>query len=113
MRQGELKASKAVCEKLAQMSAATVDRLLAPERRKLALKGRGGTKPGTLLKHQIPVRTFADWNEQKPGFLEIDLVAHDGGSSCGEYCQILDGTDILHGVVRAVRRAYKGPNLRI
>lgn len=97
VRQGELKAGKAVREKLARMSAATVDRLLAPERRKSALKGRGGTKPGTLLKHQIPVRTFADWNEQKPGFLEIDLVAHDGGSSCGEYCQILDCTDICTG----------------
>jgi len=97
VQHGELKAPKAVCEKVAKMSAATVDRLLAPERRKGALKGRGGTKPGTLLKHQIPVRTFADWNEQKPGFLEIDLVAHDGGSSCGEYCQILDGTDIYTG----------------
>lgn len=97
VRQGELKASKAVCEKLVRMSAATVDRLLAPARKKMALKGRGGTKPGTLLKHEIPVRTYADWNEQKPGFLEIDLVAHDGGSSSGEYCQILDGTDICTG----------------
>jgi hypothetical protein len=97
VRQSELKASKATCEKLGRMSAATVDRLLESERKKSALKGRGGTKPGTLLKHQIPVRTFADWNEQKPGFLEIDLVAHDGGSSGGEYCQILDGTDICTG----------------
>ena len=97
VRHGELKATKAVCEKVAKMSAATVDRLLAPKRRKMTLKGRSQTKPGTLLKQQIPVRTFADWNEQKPGFLEIDLVAHDGGSSCGEYCQILDGTDIHTG----------------
>lgn len=97
VRQGELKASKTTAEKLAQMSAATVDRLLGAERKKLCLKGRSRTKPGTLLKHQIPVRTFSDWDELKPGFLEIDLVAHDGGSSSGEYCQILDATDICTG----------------
>jgi len=97
VRQGELRASGPVQGKLIGMSAATIDRLLAPERRKFALKGRGRTKPGTLLKHQIPVRTFADWDEMKPGFLEIDLVAHDGGSSHGEYCQILDATDVCTG----------------
>lgn len=97
VRQGELKVSKSTAEKLSQMSAATVDRLLAPERKKLCLKGRSRTKPGTLLKHQIPVRTFAAWNELRPGFLEIDLVAHDGGSSYGEYCQILDATDVCTG----------------
>jgi len=97
VRQGELKVSKATAEKLAGMSAATVDRLLAPERKKLCLKGRSRTKPGTLLKEQISVRTFSEWDELKPGFLEIDLVAHDGGSSHGEYCQILDATDICTG----------------
>lgn len=97
VRQGELKISKATAGKLAGMSAATVDRLLAPERKKMCLKGRSRTKPGTLLKHQIPVRTFSDWDDLKPGFLEIDLVAHDGGSSHGEYCQILDATDVCTG----------------
>lgn len=97
VRQGELKVSKATAAKLARMSPATVDRLLAPERKKLCIKGRSQTKPGTLLKHQIPVRTFSEWNELKPGFVEIDLVAHDGGSSHGEYCQILDVTDICTG----------------
>ena len=57
-------------------SAATIDRLLQRERAQLRLKGRTHTKPGSLLKHQIPIRTFADWNEQEPGFFEIDLVAH-------------------------------------
>lgn len=97
VRQRELRLSKATAAKLVKMSAATVDRLLAPERKKLCLKAKSRTKPGTLLKHQIPVRTFADWDELKPGFLEIDLVAHDGGSSHGEYCQILDATDICTG----------------
>lgn len=94
---GELRVSGAVRDKLVAMSPATIDRLLAPERKKAALKGRSRTKPGTLLKHQIPVRTFTDWNETKPGFMEIDLVAQDGGSSQGEYCQILDATDVCTG----------------
>lgn len=97
VRQGELRVNGQVRAQLIQMSAATIDRLLEPERTKAALRGRHGTKPGTLLKHQIPVRTFADWNEMKPGFLEIDLVAHDGGSSHGEYCQILNATDVCTG----------------
>jgi hypothetical protein len=69
-------------------------RLLKPERRKYELRGRSGTKPGTLLKKQIPIRTFAEWDEQRPGFVEIDLVGHDGGLAAGDYCQTLDLTDI-------------------
>jgi len=97
VRCGELQVSRGVREKLARISASSIDRLLKPERLKMQVKGRSGTKPGTLLKHQIPVRTYADWNEQQPGFLEIDLVGHDGGSAQGEYCQILDATDIHTG----------------
>jgi hypothetical protein len=94
---GELKTSRTVRDKLMRISASTIDRLLEPERKKYTLKGRGRTKPGTLLKHQIPVRTFSQWNDAQPGFLEIDLVAHDGGSNQGEYCQTLDGTDVATG----------------
>lgn len=83
--------------KLLAISPATMDRLLAPARARIWDKERSSTKPGTLLKHQIPIRTFADWNEKMPGFLEIDLVAHDGGSSYGEYIQSLDATDIATG----------------
>ncbi len=79
------------------ISPATIDRVLAPERRKFALRGRCGTKPGTLLKHQIPIRTFAEWNEAQPGFVEIDLVGHDGGDACGDFCQTLDVTDVASG----------------
>src|SRR5947199_207539 len=52
------------------------------------------TKPGSLLKHQIPIRTFADWDDARPGFLEVDLVAHGGESSSGEYLHSLVLTDI-------------------
>lgn len=79
------------------MSSATIDRLLVPAKKGLVPKGRCTTKPGTLLKHTIPIRTFADWNEDKPGFLEIDLVAHCGDSTRGEYINTLDMTDVCTG----------------
>jgi len=94
---GELRLPPSTKEKLLQISAASIDRLLQPERRKHQLRQRSHTKPGTLLKHQIPIRTFAEWNEQQPGFVEIDLVAHDGGLALGDFCQTLDLTDICTG----------------
>ncbi len=57
------------------MSAATADHLLSSQR-KLGQRGLSTTRAGTLLKQQIPIRTFGEWNEIQPGFLEADLVAH-------------------------------------
>jgi hypothetical protein len=96
-RHGELMLSEEVRAKLLAISAATIDRLLAGERTRLQLKGRTGTKPGGVLRSKIPVRTFADWDGARPGFLEIDLVAHCGGNGGGEYCQTLDVTDVATG----------------
>jgi hypothetical protein len=79
------------------MSAASIDRHLAPERAKLFPRGRSHTKPGTLLKSQIPIRTWAQWSENMPGFVEIDLVGHEGGNSSGEFCFTLTVTDIFTG----------------
>lgn len=93
-RAGELDLDPVVRAKLVSMSAATIDRRLAPERKRMQLKGRSHTKPGSLLKSQIPIRTWADWNEATPGFVEIDLVAHEGGNSAGQFCQTLTMTDI-------------------
>lgn len=93
-RFGGLCVDDAVRTKLLTVSASTIDRLLASTKAKSRLKGRSGTKPGTLLKHHIPIRTFADWNEALPGFVEVDLVAHDGGLAFGEFAQTLDVTDI-------------------
>ena len=95
--QKALRMKKAVQNKLVALSAATADRLLKEERQKHTLKGRSHTKPGTLLKHQVPIRTFADWDEARPGFLEIDLVGHDGGKAQGDYCFTLDITDVASG----------------
>ncbi|MGI9069676.1 MAG: hypothetical protein ACR2HX_25140 [Pyrinomonadaceae bacterium] len=68
LRHNEMRCDAATSKKLAQMSAATIDRLLRPERQQYQLKGRSHTRPGTLLKHQIPMRTFNEWDEQQPGF---------------------------------------------
>ncbi|NSW80543.1 MAG: transposase, partial [Chthonomonadetes bacterium] len=75
-RHGEWQVDAHTESKLLRISASTIDRLLAPEKRQGLLKPKSHTKPGTLLKKQIPVRTFADWDEKRPGFLEADLVAH-------------------------------------
>lgn len=93
----EIRVDKVTERKLLTISAATIDRLLKPERKKFKGKGRSLTKPGTLLKHQIPIRTFSEWNEQKPGFVEIDLVGHDGGNSSGEFSQTLTVADVCTG----------------
>lgn len=96
-RHGELELETTTRQKLCAISAASVDRLLAGERRRLQLRGRSGTKPGTLLRQQIPIRTFAEWDQTQPGFVEIDLVGHDGGLAQGDFCQTLDVTDVASG----------------
>ena len=94
-RQGRLQVSDPlVREQLVTASAATIDRLLAKTKRASQLKGRSFTRPGSLLKHHIPVRTFADWSDVRPGFCEADLVAHDGGSAYGVFAQTLTLTDV-------------------
>jgi hypothetical protein len=94
-RQGRLQVGDPlVREQLVTASAATIDRLLAKTKRASQLKGRSFTRPGTLLKHHIPVRTFADWSDVRPGFCEADLVAHDGGSAYGEFAHTLTLTDV-------------------
>jgi hypothetical protein len=102
---GEIKLKEGLREKLLAMSASTADRLLASERRKIEIKSRSKTRPGSLLKHQIPIRTFSEWDDARVGFLEIDLVGHDGGNTSGDYCQSLDGTDVKSGwtELRALR----------
>jgi hypothetical protein len=115
-RHGHLSLSDAVREQLLTLSPATADRLLAPLRQP---HGLTTTKPGRLLKKQIPVRTFTEWTDAKPGFLEADLVAHCGGSMEGAFLYTLTLTDVAttwteclpllhrtqHGVVQALQRA--------
>ena len=96
-RFGELIIDDDTAALLVGMSAATIDRRLAPERKRHELKGRSHTKPGSLLKSQIPIRTWADWDDAVPGFVEIDLVGHEGGNAAGEHAYTLTVTDIATG----------------
>lgn len=104
-RDGELDLTDDEADLLCRMSAATIDRRLAPERAKMLPRGRSHTKPGSLLKSQITIRTWADWDDASPGFVEIDLVGHEGGTASGEFCFTLTVTDIATGwtVNRSVR----------
>ena len=93
----ELQVSEETASALNVMSPATMDRRLASERAKLVLRGRSHTKPGSLLKDSIPIRTWAQWDDACPGFVEIDLVGHEGGNAMGEHCYTLTVTDIATG----------------
>lgn len=84
-RDKELAITDVQAELLMRMSAATIDRRLAGERAKLFARDRSYAKPGTLLKSQIPVRTWAERDGAVPGFVESDLVGH-GGSNCFGEC---------------------------
>ena len=96
-RDGDLVCSDEEARLLTSMSAASIDRHLGPSRKELGARGRSHTKPGSLLKSQIPIRTWAEWDEDRPGFVEIDLVGHEGGNSSGEFCFTLTVTDIATG----------------
>lgn len=95
-KHGYLSLTDAIKEKLLALSAASADRLLREERKKYA-KRKSTTRPGYLLKKHIPVRTYADWKEDSPGFLEADLVAHGGESASGQFLQTLTMTDVYSG----------------
>lgn len=104
-RCGEITLSAPTKELLLQMSRSTIDRCLAPKRFNQP-HGLSTTKPGTLLKQNIPVRTFTDWSDDIPGFMEIDLVAHCGESAEGQFLYTLTCTDLCTGwtEVIALRR---------
>ena len=81
---------------LLRISAPTIDRLLAPLRSRYTKTGLATTKPGSLLKKHIPIRTN-QWDERKPGFLEADTVAHCGSSTAGMYVFTLNTVDLATG----------------
>jgi len=95
-RHEHLQISEECRRQLLAMSAATADRLLASQR-KLSQRGLSTTRAGTLLKQQIPIRTFQEWSEARPGFLEADLVAHCGTDIEGGYLYTLTLTDVATG----------------
>lgn len=85
-----------VKHKLLSVSASTLDRLLQPVRVGHSGRGRATTKPGTLLRRNVPIKT-GQWDEFKPGFVEADTVAHCGASMAGQFAWTLDIVDIATG----------------
>ena len=83
-------------EKLRRISKNTIDRILKPTRSRYGARGRSGTRPGTLLHNQIPIKT-AHWNVSEPGFMQADTVAHCGSSMEGDFVWSLTFTDIFSG----------------
>jgi site-specific recombinase XerD len=107
-RHGHLHLCEQSRSHLLSMSAATADRLLQAHR-KAASRSPTITQPGPLLKDQIPIRTFHQWDETRPGFLEADLVGHHGGDIHGSFLYTLTLTDIATGWTECLPLLYKSP----
>lgn len=95
-RHEELQISSETKTLLLRMSRSTIDRCLQPARFEHR-RGLSTTKPGSLLKKAIPVRTYAQWDDARPGFVEMDLVAHCGETTAGQYLNTLNVVDISTG----------------
>lgn len=104
---GHLAIGGDVHDQLLMMSPATADRILSQYRRREAPRGIGTTRPGILLKHQVPVRTFADWTDTRSGFVEADLVAHCGSRAEGCFLYSLVVTDVTTGWIECHPLLYR------
>ena len=102
----EIELAKETKELLLKISSASIDRCLRPVRYKSS-HGLSTTKPGSLLKSLIPVQTFTAWDEERPGFMEIDLVAHCGNTTEGQYLNTLTCTDISTGWTDVTALAHR------
>lgn len=96
-QQGELHVEAGIAAELRQMSPSTIDRRLRPYRQRGKRRSLSTTKPGTLLKGAIPLRTFGEWQREQPGTVQIDLLAHCGESSEGFYLTTLSAVDEATG----------------
>jgi hypothetical protein len=106
VRHEHLHISEECRSQLLSMSAATADRLLSSQRKR-GQHGLSTTRAGTLLKQQIPIRTFEEWKGTRPGFLEADLVAHCGADIEGGYLYTLTLTDIATGWTECLPVLYR------
>src|SRR6202049_56285 len=93
-RHGHLQLAQEVRTGLLAMSAATIDRALHDIRRHTGTAARRRAAPSAAIRRSVPVRTFDDWDDPAPGFVEVDLVAHSGTTVRGSYVQTLTLTDI-------------------
>ena len=99
-RHGHLKLEAELRKKVFSVSAATIDRMLTAVRKSAGVRRKRRAKK--KISKDIPIKTFADWKDVTPGFLEIDFVVHAGGSMAGEYLHSLVATDVCSGWVEAV-----------
>jgi hypothetical protein len=105
-RHGHLHLTQEYRDQLLAMSAATAERILRSQRTRQP-SGLSTTRAGTLLKNNIPIRTFQDWNETQPGFVEADLVAHCGIQAEGGYLYTLTLTDVATGWTECLPLLYR------
>jgi hypothetical protein len=110
-RHQELSLSAEIKSQLLRMSPSTIDRCLRPARFEEKRHGLSTTKPGTLLKKAIPIRTYADWDDARPGFVEVDLVAHCGESVEGQFLNTLTTTDVSTGWTECVAVLHRSQHL--
>jgi hypothetical protein len=99
-RHGHLSLDPEIRKKVVAVSAATIDRVLTPVRQSAGMRRRRHGKK--KVSKEIPIKTFSDWKDPAPGFLEIDFVVHGGGSMSGEYLHSFVVTDVCSGWVEAV-----------
>jgi hypothetical protein len=101
-RHGRLDASPELRDKLLAVRAATIDRLLSEVR----VVARGGrrrrTDMSSAVRRLVPIRTFGNWNDPAPGFVEVDFVAHSGTSTSGSFVQTMVLTDVSTGWTECV-----------
>jgi len=101
-----------VIDQVLAMSPATIDRRLAPARAGLETRKQiSHTRPGSMLKSSIPMKTWHEWNESEPGFVQIDLVGHEGGDNNGPFFYSLDATDIATGWTESITVRSKGEKI--
>jgi hypothetical protein len=105
---GELEVSPETEAQVAQLSPSTVDRITRRWRTLEPRRGLATTKPGTLLRNAIPIKTFTEWQDSRPGFVEADLVAHCGQSTEGFYLTTLSAVDVATGWCEPVAVWGKG-----
>src|SRR5208282_1548463 len=96
-RAGHLQLAPGVRAGLLAMSAATIDRALAAMKEEAGQKKRRRSASSSAIRRSIPVRTFSDWDDPPPGFMEADLVSHSGPVPAGSFAQTLTLTDIATG----------------
>ena len=110
-KHGHLKLEEEIRKKVLKVGAATIDRMLAPVREGAGKRRK--RRAAKKVQQEIPIKTFSDWKDTLPGFLEIDFVVHGGGSMAGEYLHSLVSTDVCSGWVEAVALVSREQHLAV